>query len=730
MKKTLLATAIATALIGLSACQNESSLSTDSSSAVAAKSASMTISANLPQPEASAAVINSDTNEVVVKLYHLEDFLNAVIANAGEDNNIKRLAESALEQLAAYSQLEAADLTVGKVATFAQMGEEIFNQLVDSSGSINLDNILTPVKRVLKAGESSTTIENLRTGTYLVHLAQNNADGDTSSVQHLFATLGEEDNAVVANMLNGTWTFVNANNQAQPVTLSLLNTNHADYVKDWDPVATGVQTFMEAFSEGNASNNAEIKQLHYLSLEANPIYPQIDHWVSGYDEITYEYYTYPVDADGNQLDTPIEAIFSIADQGETQNVNSFESNSDNWDKESGIYSSTQRFLGGSFSQAYDHRLPEGSRNVASPNPLELSYRVHGGGDEYQEQEMQELSGGFFVLTTLQSALLSPDEEMPDGSQQYQYKRDYIDAEGNSQSYYYINAYNYETVFTTPDGQQNIEDSAPSMVEGGTRITGTLVEYTSNYKDYSRGVISDDSDMKPTEAPQVAMALAMQKIAQQNGAYPAAAHPLGTNCTDIEQTYINRDATYAWIDNEWVSGVQNYSYKAEPNQDGYVISGLDYNGNGVVEPFEAGITYNEYYTDQSEDNSRLEIAVVMEVIDGSGYTNGDFIPASDIANSSLWTQNSEIPNQYSDNQGNVVQLYSRGEEEQMTTTFYAADHDGDGVAERYESAVGYQETKTSVITACIRTVYLKGEDLTLPRSDFAETVEVSQPPAAE
>jgi hypothetical protein len=245
------------------------------------------------------------------------------------------------------------------------------------------------------------------------------------------------------------------------------------------------------------------------------------------------------------------------------------------------------------------------------------------------------------------------------------------------------------------------------VTGGNQINGYLVEYIS--KGTGLDFLGTSSTVLDQNQPKsnALIALAMGQLQRSKDlTASSAAHPLGSQCAAIDETFMNYNATYAWIEDKWQAGSINYSYMARQVESGWEITGRDMNGNGLVEPFEVGVVENwgrdEEYCQNCDDiplysrvNTREEGGQIFYGPDAYAYL-------SDAELAQDWTQVLEgetpIPNQYEKDGVKITLSYQK---------FHVTDLDDDGIVEYYENVGGKTDIELYDIHVCYQPIILSG-----------------------
>lgn len=601
MKKTILATAISVALMGLHGCGSDSSYSSNHTDVSQQQTASVAFSANIPQPQATAALIDENTAEIVVKLYSLE----ALTDGAHEyDRNNQDMGmifgyrfDYIEEKFDEFNDITPDDLTPDMVNAFSDGIYDDLNELDFNNMQLS-DFVDSPPTANLNQQDNTAEFNDLTPGLYVIVMTQKDADGTPLSKQKMVANLGEGNNAVIANMMNGTWTFTDAQSNPTPYTLGLLATDDPDYNRDWDPTTDEDVDFITAFANtGSAIEGFQLNKIHYLSNGANPYQPgEIDRYDGDI----------PVDANGDFVADPVKYIFEIGANESTENVKAFEE--EDWDMgDTGNIMSVSKRLTGHFAQAYDHRLPENNQSLARPELIDLEMSFYA----TSEDAVVNQSGGLFIFTG--DAGSGDDEYEPkEGLNHEEYSFSYTDDNGVIQTMTTVSAGNFMSILEVDEDQTSLEDLDGASVTNGTVISGVMIEYISGgaIETPSGIAVGDDDHLRPTAA-EVAMAVAMNQLTPK--AIAAEEHPLGAHCSDLVMGNISESAEYALIGDQWVAGTRNTTRYVDWNTQTqtYDVTGEDLNGNGSVDVFETGVVYNvNYYLDENQEP-------IGEDLDGDG-----------------------------------------------------------------------------------------------------------------
>lgn len=612
LKKSALALAISSALI-LSACggSNDNTASQAASNAEFSQTANVSVGVAFPKT-ASAAAIDNNAQSIVVRFFP---------SSAGS-------IDEAIEAVDALADCFEGDTS----------GCDDSHKVEDEP----LEQML-----ILTASSPSDTLA-LAPGKYRIEAMQfdvlNPTEGDEPiSASSTFATLAQGDNRVELNMLHATWT--NTSN----ISLQLLHQNamDGDTVVDLDRDTDGNQTFAEALGlTGQAITGMHIiggpvfaaamgetfndTPDDSMATAAEGPSPEICYG-DGYD---YEDCGFQLMAEwqGPAQYASLIRQAGVSGGAETVVFNPERNHHDYWYNELTDRSYEIERSGGGATLLLQEYTAAGNKNMLIFPEMSVEVDVHG---EMDGSRLEQSAGLTTIPFLFEDVDISESGDnilisFGDDSWHYIYEHHFTSLEGSDNLTILNISPDVEDNMTFPNDSNRIDQIEPPSVTGGTTINGTLIEYlvtsTESRDTTTPGAVPDDI------RPQVMMQFAAQKAGLVAS---AAATANGENCSTFTDTFSDYYATYVWnADTEsWVGGTVNYTYfVTDSDGDGVndTVGGEDLNGNGAVEPFEAGVFYNNtcQWTDgalacedldgvANDNNQQYETVVTLNVGTGNG-----------------------------------------------------------------------------------------------------------------
>lgn len=667
MKKTILASAVLSALFGLSACQYDMDSNTASSpnpevsGASNLATASASFSVGFPQSEVSAAFIDTGVASIKLHMVRMDDIFNAIALYESTENyfdwhllDIDEKESGISEMYQAYKAKQ--QVTEQEAHQFGRLAIALADYLYTYNDTLGFELPMPEQTVEMTPTNNSATLSGLAATGYLIFAEQYDGENQLIAYEPMAAFLGEGSNAIALNMMSAKWTFVDQNNVPQPFTPTLLTSDTAKAKWLYDDA---VERNMVDFLTEGEFNQVKIEGIQRLKHGAQ---------VSGYADMAGDI---PTDADGKLLDLTnvfVEATLSNATQSQSIDdlirgwnsweYTSYQDEQENWLASGGGGGE----VSSNFYQVYDARLTN-NKTLFGGDFISIA------ADSYFHSEDQEteVRAGFFIVGNDDIGTPRVDGDLrkyesPEESDYYQGKHTYFDQSGVEQTLYVVNKWNWRTTLQTPVDHADLSQVDSITVPDGQTINGWAVEMFSSqtwqngdWNETISGVDVDES--KPTHNPEdLMMAYAMSSLVKTEGLVASAqAHPLGENCASITAQWVDQAFTYGWVDGQWQIGEVNwsaiYNYNSVTGRNEFDPElGKDMNGDGVVSPFETGVVYN-------------------------------------------WT--------LSENEG-----------------LNAVDLDGDGVAEEYEAVSGVEYSGSDpVMEVCATPVRLKASALTIPRDDF-------------
>ncbi|MBE0471240.1 MAG: hypothetical protein IBX55_17235 [Methyloprofundus sp.] len=670
MKRTVLATAIVSAMLGLTACMPDSQNNTASNEPTAVSSsnlstASASFSVGFPQSEVSAAFIGTQVATIQLNLIRVDQVFNAIAQYESSGGVFPWYMlegyyeyEYRYENSSIYDLYESyktkAQVTEQEARDFGRIATALANYLYTHSQTLDFQ-LPDPVVSVeLTPTDNSATLGNLLATGYIVFAEQYDGTNQLIAYEAMPAFLGEGSNAIALNMMSANWTFVDASDNPQPFVPTLLTSDMAK--AKWLYNDTTERNMVEFLTDGQF-NQIGIKSIQRLNHGAKVA-------SLGFDGA--------LDAQGNPMDLTqvfIMSTLSNATENKEEQIRGgvFEEYESVYDDTDGPWIYGQYIedeVRSDFYQVYDARLTS-SKVLQGGDFMSISADVGFDSSASSQYTWAEL----FIVGDLglgEATVVDGvrEYESEEDSDYYQWSRTYYDQDGAEQTLYIVNQWNWKNVLQTPSDHADLTQVTPISVLDGQTIQGWALEVFSSHiydsqhwYDNATGISQEEAQQnKPTHDPtSVLMAYAMGSISQTQGLTASAqAHALGENCATVSMNWVDKNFTYGWIDGQWQVGVVNesaISWNSQTGRDEFNPEfGDDLNGDGVVSPFEVGVVYN--------------------------YTFDD-----------------------------------------MQTTSTGQDLDGDGVVDQYEAVGGLQYTEEEVMDVCATPVRLKASPLTIEREAF-------------
>lgn len=723
MKKALLACAVSMALLNVVGCSDQNTKTQNQDALAQAQNASAQFAVNFPEPEVQASLISSDAQAIKLRMVSMSALLSAIenceqegywpeYCLAEPDEQIGEAkaareyydlfpeAEYLQTVISKYTELSADELKEGHTIHFSRQMAEILKPLIEAGALEKLDLGSALIERDLTREANSASISNLLTGLYLIVAEQQDAQSERIAYEMMTANLGEGENPITLNMMSGSWQVVNSSNAATPLSFNLLSSSLAAEW-DWDQNTDGDQNVIEAASGGDTSS-AALAAIHYWNhgQSAKQVVPTLD--------------------DDAILD-PVNFIFDLRlDDNSIDSVRAYDDLDDFYDDYPQAQADEDQVpsqMEGFFHQMYDARLSDSKTVQGGMFNFEVDlYRdaYYMGQSLDQEAGVSILDDGIPSLVTNNDGSgnrIYEDNEYDSGYDyydEYQNSRSYTDGLGQSQTLYFVSKYNADMIWKSPTSDANLSTLTNMSVTGGNQINGYLIEYMSRGTSFN--VAGTSSEIVDENKPQMnaQIALAMGQLQKTKGlTASAAAHPLGSQCAAIDETFTGYNATYAWIDDKWQAGTNNWSYQVSQVDSEWVVSGNDLNGNGLVEVFEVGVVENwgreEEYCQNCEEialynrvNTRQEGEQIFYGADAYAYV-------SDAELAQDWTQvldQSQTPIPYQYEKDGVIITISYQQ-------YHVTDLDDDGLVEYYENVGGKTETELYDIHVCYQPIILRG-----------------------
>lgn len=722
MKKALLACAVSMALLNVVGCSDQNTQTPNQDALAQAQNASAQFAVNFPEPEVQASLISADAQGIKLRMVSVSALLSALeICKEqggwpdyclGETNEVSEEAKAARDYynlfpeseylqtiFSKYTSLSAEDLKEGHTIHFSSEMAETFKPLIDAGALDKLDLGSALIERDLTREANSASISNLLTGLYLIVAEQQDAQDERIAYEMMTANLGEGENPITLNMMSGSWQVVNSSNQAAPLSFNLLSSSlSAEW--DWDQNSEGNQNVIEAASGGDTSS-AALAAIHYWNhgqpYSSSQVIPTLDE-----DSI---------------LD-PVDFIFDL--RLDDDSIDSIRAYNDFDNDDYAQAQSEQEVpskMEGFFHQMYDARLSDSKTIQGGMFNFEVDLHL---GNYNMSQSLDQEAGVTILDEGIPSLVTNNDgsgnriyEDNEYGYQddyynEYQNSRTYTDGAGQSQTLYFVSKYNSDMIWKSPTTDANLSTLTNMTVTGGNQINGYLVEYISRGTSFNvegtSSTILDEN--KPQTNAQIALAMGqLQKTIGLTAS--AAAHPLGSQCAAIDETFIDYNATYAWIDDKWQAGTHNWSYQVSQGESGWVVSGNDLNGNGLIEVFEVGVVDNwgreEEYCQNCEEIPLYNRVISREEGDEILYGFNAYAYISDAELEQDWTEvlnesQTPVPFQY-EKDGVKITISSQ--------QFHVTDLDDDGLVEYYENVGGKTVTELYDIHVCYQPIILRG-----------------------